>query len=321
MIPLWVWAFALQTNVGFVTFTVPDPGHEDISAAAWYPAIPAGHDTSLGFYHQVVAVGGMMTPGRHPLVLISHGTGGWLGTHYDTARELADAGFVVVAFTHPHDNSQDPSATGSRRNLIDRPRQLLRVLDFVIRAWALRDHVDASRVGVFGHSLGAYTVLVAAGGVPDFAQLGTLCRVHPMAPECAFVRQYQGNRPDTTPPPSEWPHDSRIKAVVIAAPALGFVFGDSGLKHVRAPVSLWVADQDTMAPREWNSDVVARSLPSPPEVHAPQGSNHFSFLAPCTPALARAVPFICMDADGFDRTAFHEGFDADVVQFFREHLR
>jgi len=28
-----------------------------------------------------------------------------------------------------------------------------------------------------------------------------------------------------------------------------------------------------------------------------------------------------MDADGFDRTAFHEGFDADVVQFFREHLR
>ena len=55
--------------------------------------------------------------GNHPLIVLSHGTGGF----YDTALILAHAGFVVAALTHPQDNSHD----GSRAtDLPARPRQL-----------------------------------------------------------------------------------------------------------------------------------------------------------------------------------------------------
>jgi predicted dienelactone hydrolase len=39
-----------------------------------------------------------------------------------------------------------------------------------------------------------------------------------------------------------------------------------------------------------------------------------------TPALAKAAPFICKSEPGFDRAAFHAGFDAEVVKFFEAHL-
>ncbi|GDY35478.1 hypothetical protein ACINB_13700 [Acidovorax sp. NB1] len=45
-----------------------------------------------------------------------------------------------------------------------------------------------------------------------------------------------------------------------------------------------------------------------------------AFLAPCPPALAEAAPEICRDAPGFDRVAFHQGFNAKVVGFFQQHL-
>jgi len=52
----------------------------------------------------------------------------------------------------------------------------------------------------------------------------------------------------------------------------------------------------------------------------PQSTNIASFQAPCPPALAKEVPQICVDANGFDRVAFHRQFDADVLVFFRTHL-
>jgi len=33
----------------------------------------------------------------------------------------------------------------------------------------------------------------------------------------------------------------------------------------------------------------------------------------------KAALEICEDGNGFDRAAFHEEFNADVVAFFREH--
>ena len=48
-------------------------------------------------------------------------------------------------------------------------------------------------------------------------------------------------------------------------------------------------------------------------------AHHFAFLAPCTPALAR-VPEICHDPEGFDRAAFHRGFNPAVVAFFKAKI-
>ena len=65
---------------------------------------------------------------------------------------------------------------------------------------------------------------------------------------------------------------------------------------------------------------VDRSLPAKHEYHVVPNSAHFAFLLICPSALAKAEPELCTDAPGFDRVAFHQQFNADVLGFFRAQL-
>ena len=121
--------------------------------------------------------------------------------------------------------------------------------------------------------------------------------------------------------PSEaWVSDPRIKAVVVTAPAFGFAFNPTGLQNVRVPVQLWGAADDRHQLNPWYDEAVRLALPRPPEYHVIAGAGHYSFLPPCTPHLAHRAPQICTDPLGFDRTAFHQAFNAQVVQFFKATL-
>jgi len=68
------------------------------------------------------------------------------------------------------------------------------------------------------------------------------------------------------------------------------------------------------------ADIVDKNLPSKHEYHVLPNAGHFAFLAPCPPALAKEVPQICVDANGFDRAAFHRQCNADMLAFFRMQL-
>src|SRR5262249_22296610 len=152
--------------VGFQQLTIESEANEAIPIGLWYPTSTPPKEQPLALFSQVVAQAGIISGTHLSLVVISHGTGGSLASHYDTAHALAAAGFVVAALTHPGDNSQDQRLAGSRRDLIDRPRDVHRVLDYVLSEWVGHNRVDATRVGIFGFSLGGFTSLVAVGGAP-----------------------------------------------------------------------------------------------------------------------------------------------------------
>jgi predicted dienelactone hydrolase len=255
--------------------------------AVWYPS------DSPVTPHMTVAVGGLVTGHDLPLIIISHGTGGSNISHRDLALRLAQAGYIVAALTHPGDNYQDQSATGSNQNLIDRPRHLHQLLDYMVANWP----VDSTRVGVFGFSLGGFAALVAIGGTPDLRQLPLLCRERPDAPECGFIAQHHAS---TTVSLERWDRDPRIKAAVIAAPAVAVMFRGGGLKHVTVPVQLWRAQNDTNAPDAWNSGVVRAGLPTAPEEHVIPHAGHLVFTVFCGHE--------CVD------------WTAPVVTFFNAHL-
>jgi predicted dienelactone hydrolase len=308
-------------SIGFQEITIPDSHGKEIAVGIWYPsnAQPSAHP--LGLFSQNVAADSRVFGEHLPIVLISHGASGNLASHYDTAIALAQAGFVVAALTHTGDNSSDQRYIGNRIDLIERPRQVKVVLDWMLSSWADRSHLDPERVGMFGFSLGGFTTLVEIGGTPELERMMLLCSTHPDAPECAFIKQRHGDGLNPNPAKPIWMHDARIKAAVVAAPAVSFLFGPGDLRQVGIPVQLWRAEKDTQAPDPWNSAIVRKELSKSPEEHTVPGQDHYIFLAPCSDALAAAVRAICHDAAGFDRTAFHQNFNQSVVAFFSRELK
>ena len=303
--------------LGVQQMLVADSGHPPIAVTIIYPT---NHATSLvwlgtGFAH--LARNAAITGGRHPLVVISHGTGASSTSHFDTAIALAEAGYVVAAPLHNGDNFRDMSEVGTSEWFIDRARQVVRVNDFMLDHWKNRDHLDPKRLGLFGFSAGGTTALIVIGGTPDLSRIAPLCKSHP-----EFVCQLQ--KPGVTmriPAPTEWAHDTRVTAAVVVAPGYGFTFEPNGLSAVHARVQLWEGSADDRLPLATNAGAVRRLLPEPPEFHLVNNAGHLSFLMPCG-ALERLLSkTLCTDPPGFDRTAFHKQFDASVVAFFNENLR
>lgn len=90
-----------------------------------------------------------------------------------------------------------------------------------------------------------------------------------------------------------------------------------GLKDVTAPVQLWIAERDELAP---DSASVRTLLPPSAESHVIPLAGHFAFLAPCNDILATHAPEICDDPPGFDRRAFLAELHARVIAFFKRSL-
>jgi predicted dienelactone hydrolase len=272
----------------------------------WYPGAGQAVSGTLGLYEQTVVAGGAPVGSHLPLVVISHGSGGSFADHLDVAGALARSGFVVAALTHPGDNWRDHSRA---TDVADRPAALRRLIDFMLLDWRFHDRIDPTRIGAFGFSAGGLTVLVAAGGRPDLSRVGPHCAAYPAFFDCVLLRSHP-----VDPKSGAFVPDGRIRAVVVAAPALGFTFDRAGLRAVRVPVQLWRAGADRILPAPFYADAVRAALPSPPEFHDVPGAGHLDFLAPC--AAWVTAPAICASAPGFDRAAFHRELDAAVVAFF-----
>ncbi len=294
---------AQSGEVGFQRQTTA----EGIEVGIWYPASGEPIHQRIGLNAQDVVPGAAVPEGRHALIVMSHGTGGDFACHVDTAAALARAGFIFVALTHPGDNWRD----NSRATLVqERPR----ALSATITDWAGHAAIDPERIGAFGFSSGGYTVLVAVGGRPDLTRFNSHCAQHPGFFDCRLLK----TQPVGSVGP--WPDlkDRRIKAIVVAAPAMGFTFDRAALASVRMPVQLWRADDDHILPSPDYADAVRAALPKKPEFHGVPGAGQFDFLAPC--ADLDAMPQICRSAPGFARAAFHVRFDEEVVRFFAVEL-
>jgi predicted dienelactone hydrolase len=127
---LLLWeARAIAADAGFQEVQLSNPADEPITVGIWYPTEEPAREQRLGTLVQSVAAGAPVAGEHLPLIVISHGTGGWYGSHVDTALALARAGFVVAAPTHPGDNYQDQSRAAQIRR---RPPQLQRVVDYML---------------------------------------------------------------------------------------------------------------------------------------------------------------------------------------------
>lgn len=98
--------------------------------------------------------------GPQPLVLFSHGMNTSRVEWYDFPQRLAQAGYAVAAFDY-RGHGQSEGEMGVRS--IDTTR---RDLEAVLAEAANEPWVDAERVGLLGHSLGATLALHVAADLP-----------------------------------------------------------------------------------------------------------------------------------------------------------
>jgi predicted dienelactone hydrolase len=119
--------------------------------------------------------------GPFPVVVVSHGAGGDWDTHFAQAKHLASHGYAVLCLEHVGSN-RERMTSGLRlmKNLdamihdadevLARPKDVSFALDRA-NEWN-RDHpkmknrLDLGRVGMMGHSFGAYTTMVVCGMRP-----------------------------------------------------------------------------------------------------------------------------------------------------------
>ncbi|MFM9984832.1 MAG: alpha/beta hydrolase family protein [Flavobacteriales bacterium] len=158
----------------------------------------------------------------------------------------------------------------------------------------MRESILGDKIAAIGHSFGGYSALALAGGNPTTREGA----------------------------PIEVKHDTRVKAIVLLAPAAGWFFGEGALDSVQIPISLWMGELDHITPRQWSSDIVLNGVPDKSliENHVLPLGGHFSFLTPF-PAAMKSPNFLpSTDPEGFDREEFHKGFPLQIEEFLQRVL-
>jgi predicted dienelactone hydrolase len=286
-----------------------------------FPALARDPDQIIRFsdLRGEVIEGGVWLPASGPdaspraLVVISHGNGGGYAGHDDTARALADAGFIVAALSHPGDNFRDQSRG---LQLTGRAPQLSALIAHMVDDWRGPVLLDADRIGAFGFSAGGFTVTSIVGGVSELPAILDHCAAHPDLFACRLLAM-------GPPDPAQWhpeSRDPRVKAAVIAAPGYGGSFTTDSLASITVPVQLWQAADDQILRSPYNVEPIRDRLGRAPEYHRVEGAGHFDFLPACAPQMRAAVPELCVSAPGFDRAAFKVEFNRQVVAFFHTAL-
>jgi predicted dienelactone hydrolase len=280
-------------------------GAEPFPMTLWYPASAAGESATPA-------------PGRFPLLLFSHGSGGSERNQRGWAAHLASKGYVVLAPRHWGDSYDKPRGRGTDVQLVRRPQQAAEALDTVLADPFISASIDAARIGMLGYSAGGYTTLVMAGGRPDFSLWRAHCKAHASEDDefCpAFVWRFL---PLITHPAWQLPRETRIKAAVVMAPA-AVLFDRAGLAGIHIPLRVYAARDDRHVQNQWSAAKVAASLPSPVTLQQVPG-GHYIFLTPCTAQLLAEAPHLCIDAPGVDRAAIHRQIADDLVAFFDANL-
>lgn len=288
--------------------------------AVIYPApeAPAEAASQMGPYTVHARMDARAADGKHPLVLLSHGSGGSMFGHIDLAEALARNGYIVAMPEHTGDSYRDQSGWATDRVLLGRAWQASAVISAVLDDPRLAPRVDAEHIGAAGFSAGGYTALLLLGARPDLTGFSfeRFCDEYPGTPEICDRTPPKRRITIEDPPPTA---DARVRAAFAMAP-LSLLFDREGLRNVREPVYLYAAAADPILIPDENARRIRPLLPNLVDYRELDGAGHYVFLAPCPPELAQDLPAICTDPPGIDRAAVHDRILDDAIEFFAEHL-
>jgi len=200
----------------------------------------------------------LLSGGRLPVVLLSHGLLNWAPAMNYLAEHLASRGYVVLGIEHDDERAANPLAAA----LLLRPLDQAGALRTLERLDATPGHVlyqrlALDRVAVVGYSMGGYGALVSAG-----ARVATDSMAYGYVPGGVMARHAQPMQP------ADEQLRARIGAVVAIAPwggqaAIG-ALKPAGLAAVQVPALVVVGDQDDISGYADGVRAIWEQLPATP---------------------------------------------------------
>lgn len=310
----------------------------------WYPADSGaiekpqwvGAPDAPQFAAGTAAPGAKFAPGKFPLIVLSHGTGGsapmlaWLGT------ALAAHGYIAAAVNHPGNNALESYTPAGFSLWWERARDLSEVIDHMLADPDFGGRIVAQRIGAAGFSLGGYTMIEIAGGLTDRSAFQQFCK-SPAAdasckspPEFPTLVDYFNQLDETARRDPEVAaslryeklshRDTRVRAVFAIAPALGPAFPAESLKKISIPLEILAGRDDDQVPVASSARYYAANIPGSRLVLLGGGVRHYEFLASCTATGRRTLPILCTGKPGVNRDAVHRRAAALAISFFNSRL-
>ena len=321
-------------EAGLSTLTILD-GRSDraLQGLIWYPA-EAGGPVRPDF-ESAVWVGSNVirdaaaAEGPFPVIVLSHGMFGNSRNQAWFAAEMARRGFVVAAVDHPGTSTWLRDAD-QRRALWERPRDISRVIDFVVSPGALPMEIDPDRVFMAGHSLGGFTALALAGARYDGEHLERFCTANPGELTCAIfadwgIAQSPGDREQMQADLS----DDRIRGFAVFDLGGTQSFSEESLRMIGKPLLVFGAPiMNSGLTLDIESRALVAALPAGNFRYVePATLTHFDFFNLCKPAgfeiLAKEIPgdeVVCEDG-GEHRAAMHALILDEVTAFYTGTFR
>jgi len=335
-----------QAQVGFTRWE----GHTAQPLTLVYPTAATSTPTVMGPFTLDVALDAPPSPGKRPLILLSHGTGGNPLPDHDLAATLVRAGFVVAQLTHAGDNHLDTSRAGPESFRL-RPQEATEALDALAADPVWSDRLNLSRVGVHGMSAGGVTALSLAGGQWRLLDLLKHCHANleadkgfclngALTPEQQTARAasyqraasaperwlpaelttFHGGRPASSPGSDPRP-DPRIASVTAAVPVAA-IYSPESLARIRVPVGLVTATHDEVLVPQFHSQHVLAHCTSC-TLLSPLPGGHFDLLSPWPASVASTAAAQQVRGGsvtpGFD-PAIRQAAHARMAAFHRQNL-
>jgi len=240
----------------------------------------------------------------HRLVMLSHGSGGSPLAYRYLAEFLADKGYFVGVPEHPGNNRHDNSLEGTLANLVDRPRHLRLATDAILNDERWRESLDQNNISLIGHSMGGYTSLALAGGIPHTEH------------QMKYDPDHKIEKSEVVPVLA----DARVRALVLFTPATGWYLSEGALAAVKVPMLVLSAEHDDITPA-FHAEIILKGVPDKSVVTHREVKNagHYSFLDVFPESVRKMGLPAAMDPVGFDREAFHDELNTEVFEFLETH--
>lgn len=298
------------TYVGSKEMQIRD-GNKNISfkVLIQYPTNESSTPTAFGPYIMDVSTNANISDGHFPLVIISHGSGGSHLLYRTISTYLVKNGYIVAMIEHYGNNRNNNELEGKNDNFTNRLKHISQTIDYIFFDDQFTEHIQKDQVALIGHSIGANTALVLAGGIP--------------ISHVDYIKKFgQTIHMGETTQELHLPSDNRIRAVVLLSLTPGWFTGEKSLKNVNIPVFTINAEKDDYIPNTQTELFFNQTKDNPLfQNKIVQKAGHFSFLSPFPELIRDKVGNAAKDPEGFDREKFHIELSKDIINFLNEKLK